>query len=183
VNETFDVAVAGTRRPEFIWRVQPQQRCQLNLPGLCVTTVVDKDWGLWKLHYVDIATPSLLQSNEVWSTRSVSDNICDTSDQLFLWRIQQLLLLWRNLGCKRRSEDCLLQRQPRSNKREFIKLGTVTLQDSFNRIEWMECCSCFLESCRIILWFCSLIGFNFDFNWKMHNKIIILAVINSVDCF
>jgi hypothetical protein len=107
VNETLDVAVAGTRCPEFIWRIQPQQRCQLNLPGLCVTTVVDKNWGLWKLHYVDIATPSLLQSNEVWSTRPVSD-LCDTSDQLFLWRIQQLLLLWRNLGCKRRSEDCLL---------------------------------------------------------------------------
>jgi hypothetical protein len=108
VNETLDIAVTWTRRPEFIWRVQPQQRCQLNLPRLCVTTVADKDWGLWKLHYIDIATPSLLQNNEVWSTRPDSDNICDTSDQLYLWRIQQLLLLWRNLGCKRRSEDCLL---------------------------------------------------------------------------
>jgi hypothetical protein len=30
-SETLDVAVSGTIRPEFIWRVQPQQRCQLNL--------------------------------------------------------------------------------------------------------------------------------------------------------
>jgi hypothetical protein len=45
-NETLDVAVSGTRRPEFIWRVQPQKRCQLNLPRLCVTAAVNKDYQL-----------------------------------------------------------------------------------------------------------------------------------------
>jgi hypothetical protein len=45
-KETLDVAVCGTRRPEFFWRVQPQQRCQLNLPRLCVTTIVNKDYPL-----------------------------------------------------------------------------------------------------------------------------------------
>jgi hypothetical protein len=45
-NETLIVPVFGIRRPEFFWRVQAQQRCQLNLPGLCVTAVVNKDYQL-----------------------------------------------------------------------------------------------------------------------------------------
>jgi hypothetical protein len=46
VNETLDVTVSGTRRSEFIWRVQPQQRCQLNLLRLCVTTIVNNYYQL-----------------------------------------------------------------------------------------------------------------------------------------
>jgi hypothetical protein len=49
LNETVDVAVSGTKRPEFIRRDQPQQRCQLNLIRLCVTTIVNKDYkGFWR---------------------------------------------------------------------------------------------------------------------------------------
>jgi hypothetical protein len=45
-NETHILTVSGTRCPEFIWWVQPQQRCQLNLFRLCVTTIVNKDYQL-----------------------------------------------------------------------------------------------------------------------------------------
>jgi hypothetical protein len=30
-NETHVLTVSGTRCPKFIWQVQPQQQCQLNL--------------------------------------------------------------------------------------------------------------------------------------------------------
>jgi hypothetical protein len=77
LNETVDVAVSGTRHPEFIRLDQPQRRCQLNLIRLCVTTIVNKDYQLKsvKVTLLASATPSLLQSNEVGSTRSDSDNI------------------------------------------------------------------------------------------------------------
>jgi hypothetical protein len=46
VNETLNQAVSGTRPPKFMWWVRLQQWCQLSLPCLSVTTIINKDYQL-----------------------------------------------------------------------------------------------------------------------------------------
>jgi hypothetical protein len=91
LRQTDDLAVTGTRCSEFILRVQPQQRCQLNPFYLVTSNLSNKDSqgrsvGFTRHSQCHPLTPS---SNEVESTRLDLDNNCDTSDQSFLWRTQQ----------------------------------------------------------------------------------------------
>jgi hypothetical protein len=90
LRETDDLAASGTRRPEFILQVQPQQRCQLNPFYLVTSNLSNKDSQGKSVEVTRHSqrhslTPS---SNQVESTRPDSDT-WDTSDQLFLWRVQQ----------------------------------------------------------------------------------------------
>jgi hypothetical protein len=92
LREADDLAVSGIGRPQFILQVQLQQRCQFN-PFYLVTSNLSNNDSQGKSvkvthHGQRHALPPA--SNKVESTRPDSD-ICDKSDQPFLWQTQHLV--------------------------------------------------------------------------------------------
>jgi hypothetical protein len=83
--------------------------------------------SLWKLHYTAITAPSLLQCKIIRSTCPDSDNIWNTSNQLFPWWIQPLLHLQHLTfaGCQKLFnlyKSTVVSKSVTMNKYESIQL-------------------------------------------------------------